>query len=63
MKDFTAQLQVIDKVEMPHVINFVFEQLSRYDTSLLESVKLLPLSKKALLHGREERGEKINRLH
>ena len=51
MKEFTGQMQVIDKVEMPHVIRFVLAKLTHYDTRLLESIKLLPLNKKALLHG------------
>lgn len=45
------QIKVIDRVDMPHVIRFVLDKLSDYDTSLLESVKLLPLNKNVLLHG------------
>ena len=44
-------MRIIDKVNMPHVINFVIDKLSPYDICLLESIKLLPLNKKALLHG------------
>ena len=51
MNNFSEQVQIIDKVEMPHVIRFVIERLSNYDTHLLESIKLLPLNKKTLLHG------------
>ena len=44
-------MQIIDRVNMPHVIRFVLDRLTDYDTSLLESIKLLPLNKKILLHG------------
>jgi hypothetical protein len=51
MKDFTDQMQITDRVDMPHVINFILGKLVGYDVRLLESIKLLPLNKKALLHG------------
>jgi hypothetical protein len=51
MKDFSGEMRIIDKVEMPHVINFILDKLTDYDTRLLESIKLLPLNKKTLLHG------------
>ena len=42
---------VIDKVGMPHVLNYINHRLDDYDTAVLDWVKLLPLSKTALLHG------------
>ncbi len=36
---------------MPHVLQFISGKLSGYDLSLLEWIKLLPLNKKAILHG------------
>ena len=51
MKDFSGQIKILDKGDMPHVVNFVLEKLTSYDIRLLESIKLLPLNKKALLHG------------
>lgn len=41
----------IDKVGMPHVIDFIAERLSPYDTSGLDWIKLLPLKQSTLLHG------------
>jgi len=43
--------RVIDKVAMPHILAFIEAKLSGFDTSRLESVKLLPLNRKAILHG------------
>ncbi len=51
IEDLTDHVKIIDKVEMPHVVKFVLDKLSNYDVRLLESIKLLPLNKKALLHG------------
>ena len=42
---------IVDKVGMPHVLAFIAARLERYDTSNLESVKLLPLHRSRLLHG------------
>ena len=36
---------------MPHVFQFILHKLTDYDTSKLEWIKLLPLNKKAILHG------------
>ena len=47
----TEKLTVIDKVVMPHVVDFIRHKLADYDTSLVECIKLLPLNKKAILHG------------
>ena len=47
----TKKLTVIDKVVMPHVVDFIRHKLADYDTSLVEWIKLLPLNKKAILHG------------
>lgn len=51
--DMTAPVtyRIIDKVGMPHVLAFIAERLTDYDTSALDWVKLLPLNKRALLHG------------
>jgi len=43
--------RIVDKVGMPHVINFVVHKLSDYDTIWLEWIKLLPLNRQNLLHG------------
>jgi len=43
--------KVIDKVAMPHILAFIEDKLSGFDTSRLESIKLLPLKRKAILHG------------
>lgn len=43
--------RVIDKVGMPHVVDYINQRLCEYDTSRLDWVKLLPLNKTALLHG------------
>ena len=45
------QYSLIDKVGMPHVMAFIVKRLSIYNTSELDWVKLLPLTKKSLLHG------------
>ncbi|MGR8946589.1 MAG: hypothetical protein ACU84Q_00980 [Gammaproteobacteria bacterium] len=45
------QYSVIDKVGMPHVLAFIVKRLSIYNTCELDWLKLLPLTKKALLHG------------
>lgn len=45
------QIKIIDKVDMPHVVRFILDKLGKFDISLLESIKLLPLNKKVLLHG------------
>jgi hypothetical protein len=42
---------LIDKVGMPHVVDYIRQKLSDYDTSTLDWVKLLPLNKTTLLHG------------
>ena len=42
---------LIDKVAMPHVLDFVTDRLAQFDTSMLEWIKLLPLHGKAILHG------------
>jgi hypothetical protein len=42
---------IIDKVGMPHVLNFVTAKLAQYDTRRLDWIKLLPLNRKELLHG------------
>lgn len=42
---------VIDKVGMPHVLDFMQRKLADYDTSGLDWLKLLPLNKTTLLHG------------
>lgn len=47
----TAEYKVIDKVGMPHVMAFICHKLADYDTTHIEWLKLLPLNKKALLHG------------
>ena len=38
-------LNVIDKVGMPHVMSFIAEKLAEFDTSSVEWIKLLPLKK------------------
>ena len=48
---YTSAFKMIDKVGMPHVLAFIGEKLTGYDTSSVEWVKLLPLNKKAILHG------------
>ena len=42
---------VIDKVGMPHVLDYINRRLDAYDTAVLDWVKLLPLNKTTLLHG------------
>lgn len=44
-------LRIIDKVSMPHVLAFITRQLAQFDTRQLEWIKLLPLNRKAILHG------------
>ncbi|VAW96461.1 hypothetical protein MNBD_GAMMA21-1026 [hydrothermal vent metagenome] len=44
-------LSFIDKISMPHVLGFIRSKLTNYDTQLVEWIKLLPLNKKAILHG------------
>jgi len=51
MSQSFEQINIIDRVNMPHVIQFVMDKLVSYDTSLLESIKLLPLNRNVLLHG------------
>ncbi len=43
--------KVTDKVFMPEVMVYIAKKLAPYNTTLLESIKLLPLHKKAALHG------------
>ena len=45
------QYALIDKVGMPHVMDFIVKRLGIYNTSDLDWVKLLPLRKNVLLHG------------
>lgn len=47
----TLQYEIIDKVGMPHVMSFIVKRLKIYNTRDLDWLKLLPLNKKALLHG------------
>ena len=47
----TPDYKIIDKVHMPHVLNFIRHKLQDYDTGLLEWIKLLALNKNHLLHG------------
>ncbi|MGR9090170.1 MAG: hypothetical protein ACU85U_06285 [Gammaproteobacteria bacterium] len=42
---------IIDKVGMPHVIDFVQRQMRGWDTRPLDWLKLLPLNRNVLLHG------------
>ena len=44
-------MSIIDKVNMPHVLEFIRHKLTGFDTALVEWIKLLPLNKRALLHG------------
>ena len=46
-----VDFKIIDKVGMPHVLNFIMHELRVFDTSSIEWIKLLPLSKNTLLHG------------
>ena len=46
-----TEFTVIDKVQMPQVLDYICRRLGEYDTSRLEWLKLLPLNKKAILHG------------
>jgi hypothetical protein len=45
------QLKVIDKVGMPHVMDFILDKLDAFDLARLEWIKLLPLTKNHALHG------------
>lgn len=47
----TAEFSFIDRVNMPQVMHFITYKLSGFDTSQVEWIKLLPLNKKAILHG------------
>ena len=47
----TNLIKITDKVSMPHILAFVQHKLSSFDTSRLESIKLLPLKRRAILHG------------
>lgn len=47
----TPHYEIIDRVGMPHVMNFIAKRLKIYNTRDLDWLKLLPLNKKALLHG------------
>jgi len=47
----TTPTTIIDKVSMPHILQFVLGKLAAFDTARLESIKLLPLNRKAILHG------------
>jgi hypothetical protein len=47
----TANYSVIDKVGMPHVIEFVRQRMRAFDTRPLDWLKLLPLNRNVLLHG------------
>ena len=46
-----TEYRIIDKVGMPHVLNFITLKLFDYDTERLDWIKLLPLSRDTLLHG------------
>ncbi len=43
---------VIDKTDLPGVVSFIEKQLSLYDTSRLDWIKLLPLNNRTFFHGR-----------
>lgn len=43
--------KITDKISMPHILHFVRHKLGEFDTAKLESIKLLPLNRKAILHG------------
>ena len=45
------ELKIVDKVRMPHVLDFISRQLLAFDIRQLEWIKLLPLNRKAILHG------------
>lgn len=45
------QMDVIDKINMPQVTNYIKQKLTLFDTRLIEWIKLLPLNRKAILHG------------
>ena len=47
----TKDITIIDKVSMPQVIDFIQYKLSHFDLDKVEWIKLLPLNKKAILHG------------
>lgn len=44
-------MDMVDKVSMPHVMEYIHTKLHEFDTCLIEWIKLLPLNKKAILHG------------
>jgi hypothetical protein len=48
---FVPNYRVIDKVGMPHVLDFVTRRLDAHDTTRLDWIKLLPLNRDTLLHG------------
>lgn len=43
--------RIFDKVGMPHVMAYITARLDAYETAELDWIKLLPLNRKALLHG------------
>ena len=45
------EMNLIDRISMPHVMQFIHDKLAEFDTRLIEWIKLLPLNKKAILHG------------
>ena len=45
------EFERIDKVGMPHVMDFIVERLRPFDTRPLDWMKLLPLHRNVLLHG------------
>lgn len=51
MLALATEFTVIDKVYMPQVMDYICRRLAEYDTSRVEWIKLLPLNKKAILHG------------
>ena len=46
-----TEYRIIDKIGMPHVLNFITLKLIDYDTERLDWIKLLPLKREILLHG------------
>ena len=46
-----TEYRIIDKIGMPHVLNFITLKLVDYDTERLDWIKLLPLNRQVLLHG------------
>lgn len=45
------ETRLIDKIGMPLVTNYICMRLAEFDLGMLEWVKLLPLNKRAVLHG------------